>query len=210
MREEQKLQRRGYKRIAGLDEVGRGPLAGPVVAAAVVLMPKLHLSMPTSRLGKLRDSKQLSSKQREEWYRLFLEDSKIQWGIGKVSEKIIDRINILQATRLAMEKAVRNLEKKLQQNIDFLLIDGIFTIDTFHRQRAVKRGDERILSCAVASIVAKVSRDRLMDKYHLKYPEYGFDKHKGYGTTQHLKMLLRHGPCPIHRTSFRPLAHLVK
>jgi len=181
--------------VAGIDEAGRGPLAGPVVAAALTILPQ-------SRLGKLRDSKQLSFKQREEHYRLFLLNPNIQWGIGRVSERVIDRINIYEATKLAMERAVRNLLKKVP--LDFLYIDGITRIQTNIAQQTVVRGDEQIPLCAAASIVAKVTRDRLMLRYHKIYPEYGFDQHKGYGTKHHFQMLKKCGPCKIHRMSFSP------
>ena len=188
--------------IAGIDEAGRGPLAGPVVASAVVIMPKFHLGF-----GKLRDSKHLSAKQREAYYLHFLHNPHVQWGVGKVSERVIDRINIYQATKLAMERAVLNLSKQVIPN--FLFIDGIMKITSTIPQRTVIRGDEKITLCAMASIIAKVTRDRLMLRYHKTYPEYGFDKHKGYGTELHRAMLKKHGPCHIHRRSFAPVKYLI-
>ena len=195
--------------VAGIDEVGRGPLAGPVVACAFAILskrmlPKRDLGAPKSRLGRLRDSKQLTQKQREEYYKLFLLSPHIQWGIGKVSERVIDRINIYQATKLAMERAVRNLSKKMP--LDFLYIDGIMRINTTIVQKTVVRGDARIPLCAAASIIAKVTRDRLMLRHHKTYPRYGFALHKGYGTKLHLAMLKKYGPCKIHRMSFSPIA----
>ena len=198
--------------MAGIDEAGRGPLAGPVVAAAAVIIlpslsPKLslfkfsaHENLKRLSLHKLKDSKQLSLKQREEYYNIFQKHQRIEWGIGKVSERVIDRINIYQATKLAMERAVRNLSKRVVPQ--FLYIDGNMEIEVAIPQKAVVRGDETIQLCAMASIIAKVTRDRIMVRYHKKYPEYGFASHKGYGTQFHREMLKKYGPCPIHRMSF--------
>ncbi|MCH7828423.1 ribonuclease HII [Patescibacteria group bacterium] len=197
--------------VAGIDEVGRGPLAGPVVAAAVVFFPKRNLRYLKFRLGnfgKLRDSKQLSFKQREKWYRLFLEDPNVLWGIGKVSEKTIDRINIHQATLLAMKRAVQNLSKKVRPH--FLLVDGIAKIPMALPQRTIIKGDTKVRLCAAASIIAKVYRDRLMLRYHKTYSQYGFDRHKGYGSILHLAMLKKYGPCPIHRKTFSPISSLAR
>lgn len=188
--------------VAGIDEVGRGPLAGPVMACAVVILPKLGLS----RIGKLKDSKKLTPKQREKYYQIFLKHPAIQWGIGKVTEKTIDKLNIYEATRLAMQRALYNLSKKALP--DFVYIDGTMEIKTSIPQKAVVRGDETIQLCAMASIIAKVTRDCLMVKYHKKYPCYGFNLHKGYGTALHLAMLTKYGPCPIHRKSFSPISSL--
>jgi len=188
--------------IAGIDEVGRGPLAGPVIACAVVILPKSDLG----NLSKLRDSKQLSFKQREEYYNIFKKHPGIQWGIGRVSEGVIDRINIYQATKLAMERAVRNLSKTVRP--EFLYIDGTMTIEIAIPQKAVVRGDETIQLCAMASIVAKVIRDRIMVRYHQKYPQYGFNRHKGYGTRHHFEMLKKYGPCLIHRKTFSPVSQV--
>ena len=195
------------KRLAaGIDEVGRGPLAGPVVACAIVILPKPGLRIPKPSLGKtgkFKDSKKLSQKQREKYYRLFLKHPNIQWGIGRVAEKTIDRINIYQATKLAMERAVHNLSKKVLPG--FLYIDGTMKIKTAIPQKAVVRGDETIQLCTMASIIAKVTRDRLMIHYHKKYPRYGFNLHKGYGTKLHIEMLKRYGVCLVHRKSFSPI-----
>ena len=193
--------------VAGVDEVGRGPLAGPVIACAVVFLPNLvKKSLAKLRFPKLKDSKQLTAKQREEWYRLFLKNPCVEWGIGIISERVIDRINIHYATKLAMERAVRNLSKKVK--LDFLYIDGIMRINTNIAQKTVVRGDEKIPLCAAASIIAKVTRDRLMITYHKQYPRYNFAQHKGYGTKFHRKMLKKYGPCKIHRLSFSPISSL--
>jgi len=187
-----------------LDEVGRGPLAGPVVAAAVVIQNTKYKIQDT----KIRDSKKLTSKQREKFYKIFKKTDGLKWGIGKVSEKVIDRINILEATKLAMERAVRNLNCKLKNKncrVDYLILDGKMELDLLLPQKSIIKGDEKVFSVALASIIAKVTRDRLMCRFAKKYPRYGFDKHKGYGTKDHLKMLKKFGHCQIHRKSFKPL-----
>ena len=189
---------------AGIDEVGRGPLAGPIIACAVIFSPKTKSPKIPS---KLRDSKKLSAKQREKYYQLFLKHPNIQWGIGKITEKTIDRINIYQATKLAMERAVHNLSRKIVPG--FLYIDGIMEINVSIPQKTMVRGDETIQLCAMASIIAKVTRDRFMMNYHKKYPHYGFNLHKGYGTRLHIAMLKKYGPCSIHRKSFSPINSLV-
>jgi ribonuclease HII len=202
-KEEKKLWKKGYKVVVGLDEAGRGPLAGPVVAAAVSIIPNSKFQIP-----KLRDSKKLTLKKREEFFKIITETSNIKWGIGKVSEKVIDKINIFEATKLAMKRAIKSLERKLKRKANFLILDGNFKIDLKIPQKSIVRGDEKVLSCAMASIIAKVTRDRIMEKYAKKFPEYGFEKHKGYGTKFHLKMLKKYGPCKIHRRSFFPIAKI--
>ena len=195
--EEKMLWREGFKCVVGLDEAGRGPLAGPVVAGAV-LIKKENLEI----LEGINDSKKLSEKQREEFYKILTKHKDIEWGVGIVSEKIIDKINILEATKLAMKKAIKNL------NPDFLLLDGNFFINSIVRQKSVVRGDQKVISIAAASIIAKVTRDRLMLKYHKKYPQYGFDKHKGYPTKLHVQKIKKIGICSIHRKSFAPVSEL--
>ncbi len=211
---ENKLIKSGFSRICGIDEVGRGPLAGPVVACALTINNSKNFA--AEKFKKLKDSKKLSAKQREKWHRALVENGGVKFGIGIVSEKIIDKINILEATKSAMLKALENLTRKLADNPastranrgepDFLLIDGNFILEQIDlSQKAVPRGDEKIISIAAASIIAKVTRDRMMLEYHKKYPDYFFDKHKGYGTKLHFKMIEKHGPCPIHRRSFEPV-----
>ena len=196
--EEKKLWKQGYKYVAGLDEAGRGPLAGPVVAVAVLVdLVKSDLTKFLN-LG-VKDSKKLSEKQREYFYKVLTTHSNINWGVGIVSEKIIDKINILEATKLAMQKAVKNLSP------DFLLIDGNFKIKSKISQKSIIKGDQKVFSIAAASIIAKVTRDRIMQKYHKKYPEYNFIKHKGYPTKAHFAGLQKFGPCKIHRRSFYPI-----
>lgn len=180
--------------MAGVDEAGRGPLAGPILAAAVVL--PLNFS-----LAKLDDSKKLSPLLRA---RLFdaIKRSALDIGVGLASREEIDRLNIERANRLAMERAV----SALQTPPDFILVDGgRKMIKTAIPQRPIIGGDGKSVSIAAASIIAKVTRDRLMNKYHRQYPQYRFDRHKGYGTEGHLRRLERFGPCPIHRRSFSPI-----
>ena len=199
-REEKKLWRKGYKIVVGIDEAGRGPLAASVVAVAFCI--KIRQDQVSANFKKIKDSKKLTPKKREEIYEMLKENPNIEWGIGRVSEKVIDRINILEATKLAMKRAVRNLERKCS-NADFLLIDGNFGINIDIAQKSIIKADERIFSCAAASIIAKVTRDRMMLKYHKKYPDYEFDRHKGYGTELHRNLIKKRGFCDIHRKSFR-------
>jgi len=213
LREEKKLWKKGFKRIACLDEAGRGPLAGPVTAAVVIIkMSKSNLKSKILNLKfnfkGIRDSKKLTPKKREEFYKLIVKSPFLEWGIGRVSERVIDKINIKNAAELAMEKALKNLEKKVTKKADFLIIDGNqlknLKLKTYNLKLIVK-GDEKVFSCAAASIIAKVTRDRIMRRYHKKYPQYGFLKHKGYPTKFHFKMLKKYGPCKIHRKTFGPV-----
>lgn len=194
-------------------------MAGPVCAAAVIFCyselnaesgKKNWISAPPidkqafvimTKKG-LCDSKKLSTKQRERWYEILTNHPQVKWGIGLVSEKIIDKTNILEATKLAMRQAVKNLAIEP----DYLLLDGKFILENLDiSQKSFIRGDEKIISCAAASIIAKVTRDRLMQKYHKKFPQYGFDRHKGYGTKAHCEAIKKHGSCKIHRRSFHPV-----
>lgn len=193
---EDEVRSQGYRVIAGVDEAGRGPLAGPVVAAAVVLSS-------AGTLQGIDDSKRLSAEQRKKIYPLILKQAAAV-GVGIIGVKDIDRLNILQASLKAMVLAVENL----QLSPDFLLIDGIHSINLPLAQRAIPKGDQRCQSIAAASIVAKVTRDRLMLVYHQEYPQYNFARHKGYGTKEHLQAILQHGCCPIHRQSFKPIYQL--
>ena len=180
----------GYSLIAGIDEAGRGPLAGPVVASAVIL-PK-GICIPF-----IDDSKRLSEKKREQLYDVISKEA-INIGIGIVDEKKIDEINILQAAIMAMKIAVG----KLSIMPDFILSDAVSLADLKIPQKAIIKGDSKSISIAAASIIAKVTRDRLMYEYHKKYPAYNFISNKGYGTAEHLEMLRKHGPCEIHRRTF--------
>jgi len=214
---EQKLWVEGYKLIAGVDEAGRGPLAGPVVAAAVILQWTVD-SVPTAFLGKqkvglalcgqwpvkdINDSKKLTAKTRE---RLFEEINKNAYsvGVGIVDNEIIDKSNILEAALLAMRKAVFNL----MDPPGYILIDGLqvpFPKGHCVPQQAVVRGDSKVISIAAASIIAKVTRDRIMGEYARKFPQYKFEVHKGYPTKEHIRILNELGPCPIHRRTFKPV-----
>lgn len=199
LNEEKKLWRKGYKRVAGLDEAGRGPLAGPVVAAVVVIKPIILVI-----LKGVKDSKKLSSEKREKLYKLITRNQNLEWGIGLVSEKKIDKINIKNAAELAMEKAIASLRRKP----DFLIFDKGVNLKLGISKKSILNADEKVFSCAAASILAKVRRDRIMMRYHKKYPCYGFDKHKGYPTKLHRKMLKKFGPCKIHRKTFKPVKRL--
>lgn len=184
------LYEKGIRNICGVDEAGRGPLAGPVCAAAVIL-PE-HLELPG-----LNDSKKLTDKRRRELFPIIKEQA-IAYGIGFASEQEIDEINILQATFLAMQRAIDQLEGKAE----FALIDGNREKDFGLPVMTVVKGDSRSANIAAASILAKVTRDDLMLEMAEKYPEYGFEIHKGYGTKKHYAALTEHGMCPIHRRSF--------
>lgn len=189
---EKHLSMLGHSRVAGCDEVGRGPLAGPVVAAAVVLPPNCNST-------EFIDSKQLSHKKRLKLHGQLLEIG-ADIGVGIVSEKKIDKINILQASLLAMKLASQNLQGGAAQ---FILVDGKFTIPIHIPQLALIKGESKSGSIAAASIVAKITRDQLMAEMHEKYPNYNFVKNKGYPTKEHRAAIVKHGPCPIHRRSFR-------
>jgi len=180
----------GFKSIAGIDEAGRGPLAGPVFAAAVILSPGYTNT-------NIRDSKTVSAAKREKLFDIIYNDA-VSVGVGMVEPQVIDEINILNATLLAMKTAVVNLAVPA----DYLLIDGRNTINLSLPQEAIIKGDARSISVAAASIVAKVSRDRLMDEYHTTYSQYNFIKNKGYGTREHREAIRQHGLCDIHRKSF--------
>ena len=199
LQEEKKLWKRGYKKVAGIDEAGRGPLRGPVVAGAVIIRRSdlRKLNIWRSDLHYIKDSKQLSAKKREEFYKILTNHPDIEWGIGLVSEKIIDKINILEATKLAMQKAVQKLTRP-----NFLILDGNFSIKSNVPQKSIIKADEKVFSCSCASIIAKVTRDKLMQKYDQKYPYYGLASNKGYGTKFHREMLKKHGPSKIHRQTF--------
>ena len=181
--------------ICGIDEAGRGPLAGPVVAGAVILPKGL-------KIPYLNDSKQLSEKKREELYDVIMEQA-LSVGVGIVSPERIDEINILQATYEAMREAVG----KLSYRPDVLLNDAVIIPELTIPQEKIIKGDAKSLSIAAASVIAKVTRDRMMKAYHELFPEYGFDKHKGYGSKEHIEMIQKIGPCAIHRRSF--LTHFI-
>ena len=183
----------GFRLIAGLDEAGRGPLAGPVVAAAVILPRR-------GSFKGLRDSKLLTESQREQLFDEIASRA-LGWSVGMATEKEIDRLNILEATRVAFTRAIQDLSPQP----DYLLLDAVQLARIPIPQRAIIKGDRLSVSIAAASVMAKVSRDRLMLKYHDQYPQYQFHIHKGYPTPGHLKALAQFGPCACHRQSYRPV-----
>lgn len=195
---ERALMRQGFAVVAGTDEAGRGPLAGPVVAAAVILPQPCEFAI-------FRDSKQLSSAVRAQLY-LHLREIGAVIGVGVCEVEEIDRLNILRASLLAMKKAL----DALAVAPDFLLVDGKFTIPDLLPQKSLVKGDSRSASIAAASIVAKEERDRLMAGYHQRYPQYNFAGHKGYPTAEHRRLLREHGPCAIHRRTFKGVRELLE
>lgn len=216
---EKELAGKGVKIVLGVDEVGRGPLAGPVVASAVWINPKV-LEEDFDERSLVRDSKKLSEKQRNKICGYIANSDDFVIGIGEVSHKVIDKINILNATLLAMRFAVEDVMEKLDKLDIFacdvndlescLLIDGNREIPKMEmRQRLFLQGDARVFSIAAASICAKVYRDDLMRQYHEKWPCFGFDTHKGYGTKKHMEALQKSGICEIHRKSFGPVKKLL-
>ena len=197
MEYEAKAARQGFRNISGVDEAGRGPLAGPVVAAAVIFSPNIDIV-------DLDDSKKLSPKKREELF-LEIKDRATTYGLAVIGHRIIDEINILQAARLAMKQAV----DQLNPIPDLLLIDGNQKIESTLDQWAIVKGDSKSLSIAAASVLAKVTRDRIMDDYHKLYPQYEFNRHKGYGTKLHRTLIQEYGPCPIHRSKFKGVSEYI-
>lgn len=181
----------GYGLIAGVDEVGRGPLAGPVVAAAVIF-PEGAV------VPGIKDSKKMTEKAREDAFPV-INDVAVAIGIGVVSNRSVDELNILNASLKAMKQAVLSLDPAP----DYILVDGIHRVPVTTPQRSIKKGDQLSRSISAASIIAKVYRDRIMCSIHEQFPEYGFRQNKGYGTARHLEALRQYGPCPIHRLTFR-------
>lgn len=187
---EEKAWTQGYSAVCGVDEAGRGPVAGPVCAAAVILPGGIQIE-------GLNDSKKLSEKKREQLFEVITEKA-LAWSVSLVDEKTIDEINIMQATYRAMRQAVEGLTSPA----DFVYVDGNRSEGLGLPHECVVAGDAKVPSVAAASILAKVTRDRLMRQFAERYPEYGFEKHKGYETKAHDEALLAHGPCPIHRMTF--------
>lgn len=190
---ENAARNKGFQLIAGIDEAGRGPLAGPVVAAACVIPPDIFIP-------GINDSKKLLPKKREELFNKITQDSRITYGVGVINSLEIDKINIFQATVQAMLKAVA----KLSCIPDILLVDGMLLPHPTIPSQKIIKGDSLSQSIAAASIIAKETRDRLMIDLHEIWPQYGFDQHKGYGTAMHLEALEKYGPCPVHRMTFEP------
>jgi ribonuclease HII len=196
---EQKLWGEGYHIVVGIDEVGRGPLAGPVAAGAVVIRPDLEV------LELVRDSKTLSEKQRNEVYGE-IKENVWGYGVGMVSEREIDKIGIQSAVQKAMVLALKQVEKMIGRKAEYLLIDGV-NVELLGEYPTMKisKGDLHHYSISAASILAKVDRDNLMIQYSKKYPNYGFEKNMGYGTKEHMDALKKFGPCKIHRRSYKPV-----
>lgn len=194
---EQEMWDAGYQAVAGVDEAGRGPLAGPVVAAACIVSKEIWIS-------GVDDSKKLAPNIRSTLFEILTNTSGVFFGVGIVSSQEIDRINILEATKAAMCQAINCLTK----TPDFLLIDGLNLPNHTIPNRKIVKGDALSFAIAAASIIAKETRDRLMRECHLLFPDYGFDRHKGYGTEKHRAAIEKHGACPIHRMTFEPLKSL--
>jgi ribonuclease HII len=187
---ERRAHQLGYRSIAGIDEVGRGPLAGPVVAAAVILPPDY-------KNREIKDSKQLTAKKRDSLSEIIRQDA-LSIGLSVVEASLIDEVNILQATLMAMKEATLNLSL----TPDYLLVDGLHRIFVSIPQETIVKGDTRSVSVASASIIAKVTRDRIMEIYDRQFPQYNFFKNKGYATEEHREAIKKHGHCKIHRRSF--------
>ena len=194
--QEKILERKGFKLIAGVDEAGKGSWAGPVVAAAVILNPR-------KKIKGVKDSKLLRAPLREELFQEIIKNC-LAWGVGIVSNKIIDKVGITKANSRAMVEAIDNLSVRA----DFILVDGFGLEYGLVPTKALIDGDYKVVSIAAASIVAKVTRDKLMDDLDEHFPQYGFKHHKGYGTNYHFQALMNHGPCSCHRLSFRPMKDL--
>jgi ribonuclease HII len=198
---ERVLWKKNLTRVAGVDEAGRGPLAGPVVAAAAILPSRWAESGLPRELEGLNDSKKLTEAQREKFFAFLISCGEVQFSIAQVDAAEIDEINILQATHRAMNAALANLNPQPQH----ALVDGLAVKSMRVPQTAIVKGDERSYSIAAASVLAKVTRDRLMLEFHTQFPKYGFAQHKGYGTAKHLAAIGKFGACAIHRKSFAPL-----
>ena len=188
---ENELRNKGYKYICGIDEAGRGPLAGPVVVASVI-MPE------NSMIEGINDSKKVSEKKREKLYDLILEEA-ISYGVGIIGQDEIDDINILNATKKGLTVSL----KELTQKPDLIIVDALTNIDTLGTPyESIIKGDAKCYSISAASIIAKVTRDRIMREWDKIYPQYGFAQHKGYGTSAHISSIKEYGPCPLHRKTF--------
>lgn len=194
---ERQLAKQGHCFIAGVDEAGRGPLAGPVVAGAVILPASCDYQ-------QFKDSKKLTPKRREKLYQV-LQDMQIPIGVGIAGPEEIDRINILQASLLAMKRAI----DALALNPDYILVDGKFAVPVMIPQEPLIKGEDKSASIAAASIIAKVTRDNMMFEMHEQFPQYNFSQHKGYPTKEHKQLIVEHGPCILHRKSFKGVRELL-
>ena len=198
---ERELYQKGVKSICGIDEAGRGPLAGPVVVASVIMLEG-------SMIEWVNDSKKVSEKKREKLYEQIIEEA-VAYGVGIIDQNEIDRINILNATKEGLTLCIKELEKDLKEKNrgiekpEIILVDALTKIDTDHiPYQSIIKGDAKSYSIAAASIIAKVTRDRIMRQWDEVYPEYGFAKHKGYGTAMHISAIKQYGICPLHRKTF--------
>jgi len=204
LRHERQAWLTGHSRLAGIDEAGRGPLAGPVIAAAVLIDRTFLEAESDSLFSGLNDSKQLTAARREHFFAILTGHSSVRVGIGRSDVEEIDAINILKATHAAMARAL----SQLVPDVDHVLVDGLPVRGLPCSSTAIVKGDAESLLIAAASVVAKVTRDRIMQELDRDFPAYGFAKHKGYGTPEHLDAIRTHGPCACHRRSFRPVSEL--
>lgn len=195
---EEKLWQKGLRYVLGVDEAGRGPLAGPVVVGAVLI------ENPKQVVENVRDSKKMTKKQREQAF-VEIQEKSTAFGIGIVDAKEIDRVGIKEAVKEAMILAVSEVEKKIKKKVDYIISDGAVYLLDDHKMMSISRGDLNHYSIAAASVLAKVTRDMIMEEYSKKYPNYGFEKHMGYGTKVHLDAISKHGICDIHRKSYEPI-----
>jgi len=197
---EKSLWSKGLKYVVGIDEAGRGPLAGPVCAGAVMI----DIDSTLSEI--VRDSKKMTEKKREESFE-FIKENSVGWGVCMVSNTVIDKKGIQEAVRIAMWEALKQVEKMIGRKAEYLIVDGTNVSNLFgYNMLKIKEGDLKHYSISAASILAKVTRDRYMKEIAIKYPEYGFERHVGYGTKAHMEALQRYGPCEIHRRSFKPIS----
>jgi len=197
---EKSLWSKGLKYVVGIDEAGRGPLAGPVCAGAVMI----DIDSTLSEI--VRDSKKMTEKKREESFE-FIKENSVGWGVCMVSNTVIDKKGIQEAVRIAMWEALKQVEKMIGSKAEYLIVDGTNVSNLFgYNMLKIKEGDLKHYSISAASILAKVTRDRYMKEMAIKYPEYGFERHVGYGTKAHMEALQRYGPCEIHRRSFKPIS----
>ena len=195
---EEKLLQKGFRYVLGVDEAGRGPLAGPVVVGAVLIENTKQV------VENVRDSKKMTKKQRKKAF-VEIQEKSTAFGIGIVDAKEIDRVGIKEAVKEAMILAVSEVEKKIKKKVDYIISDGAVYLLDDHKMMSISRGDLNHYSIAAASVLAKVTRDMIMEEYSKKYPNYGFEKHMGYGTKMHLDAISKHGICDIHRKSYEPI-----
>jgi len=199
---EKSLWSKGLKYVVGIDEAGRGPLAGPVCAGAVIIDENTKLN------ELVRDSKKMTEKRREEVFE-FIKENSLGWGVCMVSNMVIDTKGIQEAVRIAMWTALKQVEKMIGSKAEYLIVDGTNVSNLFgYDMLKIKEGDLKHYSISAASILAKVTRDRYMKDIAIKYPEYGFEKHVGYGTKAHIEAIQKYGPCDIHRRSFKPISEI--